>query len=323
MFKEIKNKIVSSILYAITILMLGTLVPALVTAEETTVESDVNVTSAVMVDKPLPKLTPKARETVRAVQQDKRVDVKNINTEAKAKVGEERAKLQEAQMQAKMEGMTLEERSKMMEMRKGTAGEIKNIRTERIAEVKDRREEARGDIKKAIGDRKMRMASTTDAKKEERKQKAVEKAANLADKMIKRLSAAIERLEKLAIRIESRIEKVKAAGGVTTAAETALAEANVKIQAAKDGLVSISATFAAAATAENPKDGVRKMQEAVQAVHAEIKTAAESLKNAVKALEGQKGVDVAASVVIEASVGTVEPTSSVTTNVEGNAEVNQ
>lgn len=292
---------------AIAILLtFGALAP--VAAEEISVTGSVKATTTLKT-RPLVKPVPKVGQDIRAIQQEKRGDIMDIRVLANDKIMEERAQMKEAQMKAKIDGMTVDERATMKDTRIETRTDIKNIRTEQFAEVKLRRDEARMDIKAAISERKMKMASSTDARKEERKQKGVEKAAELADKMVKRISAAIERLEKLSVRIQSRIDKVKLAGGVTLEAEAAIAEAKVNITAAKEGLTNLSATFAAAATLENPKDGIAKIREAVEIVNAKIKAAAEALRKAAKSLEGQKGIDVAASIVISTSLETdTDPT---------------
>lgn len=134
------------------------------------------------------------------------------------------------------------------------------------------------DIKMRIEERK---ASTT-ARRVEMQQGV---AKRLADHTAKVLSATIERLEKIASRIESRIEKLKAEGGVTTEAEGFVAEAKVHLSQARQGVEIFTSIDL---SADKAKENFETVRATAATVKEELKAARESLMQAARSLGGDK-----------------------------------
>ena len=107
--------------------------------------------------------------------------------------------------------------------------QLKDIRQETREEIKDARQETRMEIK----DLKERMASSTHDLRDKIKENIQNRMGHRFDRMLARFQATIDREEKIMTKIVSRIEKVKANGGNTTLAETAITEARGHVAEAK------------------------------------------------------------------------------------------
>lgn len=124
-----------------------------------------------------------------------------------------------------------------------------------------------------------------------------------------RFALALRQFEKLMARVESRIEKLKAAGVATAsveadleAAKTANAEAKTDVQAVADFIASVDET-ADRATVRT------ELQALIKEAQTSIRTAHQALQKVVKALvaltkESKPNVDASASVEAEATVET-------------------
>ncbi len=148
-------------------------------------------------------------------------------------------------------------------------------------------------MKKEVEDRNRALRETRDEARSQIKDKREERRLALIDaygeRMVKRLEATIERLEKLADRIGSRITKVKAAGGNTTAAESALTSANLHLSEATASITSVEhalsqlGTNSAATTTQAHFAAVRG---AVTDVRDHIKEAMGFLTISINSLKG-------------------------------------
>ena len=177
-----------------------------------------------------------------------------------------------------------------MEKRKATT-------TERLQDMKANTMERRASTTERIKDIKVRIeerkASTT-ARRTEIQQNV---AKRLADNASKTLSATIERLEKILSRVESRIAKVKAEGGVTTEAEGFVAEAKVHLSQAQQGIEVFASLNL---TADKAQANFETIRAAAATVKEELKAAHENLMKAARALKGPKaGVNVEAGAQVE------------------------
>src|SRR3990167_11494397 len=121
------------------------------------------------------------------------------------------------------------------EIRTETRADVKAIRIEAKGEIKDRREEAKSDIKERKEEVKGKI-------EEKRIEKLRERVENRFEKMNARFQATIERLEGLVVRVQSRIEKIKNAGGDILVAERYVNDAKVSLEAAKVLLISLKTT---------------------------------------------------------------------------------
>lgn len=140
------------------------------------------------------------------------------------------------------DGMVKDIRGDVRDIRKENAdlrGENKEIRADFREDMKGKspedRKEARDEMKEKIKDNREEMKDNRDEIKEKREELRNE----LHLKMQVRFTAMVERLSKLADRIQSRIDEMKASGSDTTKAQadldiakTSLAELKVKADAA-------------------------------------------------------------------------------------------
>jgi len=106
------------------------------------------------------------------------------------------------------------------------------VRVETQAEVQSNREEARMNSAEVRTSADERKASSTEKRIEIHASIAKRLAANTA----RVLTATVERLEQIAVRIESRIEKMKASGATTTESEVAVAEAKSELDEAQNSI---------------------------------------------------------------------------------------
>ena len=279
---------------------------------------------------PMRALNQGVKQEVRTIQMEKREDanmmkqetkVKNDATklEAKTQITDNRAQMKTDMMVARKDGLTEEERTMLKEKASLMRLDNTNLRVDAQAKIKleretgfqniaERRDQAHGAIKKVLEERRSKIDGTRAGVLEERKQMSAERAGAHLEKLISRMSAAIERFEKLSARIQSRLEKVKSSGGNVTVAETELANSTVAIVEAKAGLANISATFGATITSEDPKTQVESLRKAVRDVGDKIKLAGESLKKAVESMKGQKGITATATVVLTSETPSEPPT---------------
>ncbi len=160
-----------------------------------------------------------------------------------------------------------------------------NLRVKTEAEVKMEGKNAsstenREDLKDRMGERK---ASSTE-RRIEVQQSVAKRLANHAKEMF---GAMINRLEKLADRVQSRIEKVKSAGGNTTESERFLADARVHISEAK---TSLEAFVSVDLSADKLTENFSRIRGVGTQVKTHLKEAHTALVKAVRALKmGFKG----------------------------------
>lgn len=213
------------------------------------------------------------------------------------------------------------------------AGKRENAQEKR-AELKEKRVEVRENVKEKraeLEEKRSEVRENVKERRDEVRQKMEERKSEIlsrmAHQMIRRMKAAIERLDKLADRIDSRITKLKAKNIDTTKAETNISIARAKIAEAitavkiAEGAVAGAITQAdmVAANKETSVDAgkpireaLEKARQAVFAAHKAIIDAVESLKATVKVRSdldsntstvGGTGVNVSATTNTETNTG--------------------
>lgn len=105
--------------------------------------------------------------------------------------------------------------------------------------------------------------------------------------MLTRMTAAIERLNNLADRIESRIEKSEAEGQDLTQAKNLLAEARTKIEDASAKLTTVSQNYQEILTGENLTEEFARIRELVHNLRNTIQEAHQALVEVVISMRSQ------------------------------------
>ncbi|MBA3733341.1 hypothetical protein H0W91_03125 [Patescibacteria group bacterium] len=135
-------------------------------------------------------------------------------------------------------------------MQASTTEAIKAMRERAKADIKDIRDSNASSSEKR--------AEIKDRKIEERKEIGERRMENRFDKMTARFTATIEREESIMAKINSRIEKIKAAGGNTTEAEKLVLEAKVHFDAAKATFSSLAVASQTTVSLENTSSTTNK-----------------------------------------------------------------
>jgi hypothetical protein len=152
-------------------------------------------------------------------------------------------------------------------------GELKDRKaTSSRAEMKAKATSTRADMKA--------QASSTRA---EIKEKAADRVATTISKATEQLNEAILRLEEHAAKIDSRLDKFEAEGGVTTAPRAELASAELKITAAK---TAVSAIASVEVSSTSPKTTIDSVKKAARDAQKSIQEAKQALMKAIPAMKG-------------------------------------
>jgi gas vesicle protein len=201
----------------------------------------------------------------------------------------------EVNAEVKLEAST--SRSFPVRLFQSVVNQIKSVRQESKTENKDERKDVKGEVKTAredmkenIKDIRMNFASSTMAKKLELKLDVARRiATNRYNVIVKRYGAALQREAAIMDRINSRIGKVKTAGGDTSVAEGFVAEAKTHYDAAAVALQTFStdmafATSTQASSTSVSKQEVSKLKKDSQVVELHLKEGHASLVKAIAAL---------------------------------------
>ncbi|TSC62856.1 MAG: hypothetical protein G01um101448_735 [Parcubacteria group bacterium Gr01-1014_48] len=179
--------------------------------------------------------------------------------------------------------------SKRDEVQKARSN-IQNNRTGKKQKLEERTAARNENVKERVQEK----ASSTKERFENRKAKLTDavraRIQAHAAKMFARFTAAIERHEKLAQRIESRIAKLETEGHSGVEARRLLQEAAGFIQEAKTLLESAKTAFENAVQSEKPKDAFVSAHETLKQTHEKIKSAHASLVHAVRELRSGKPI---------------------------------
>jgi chromosome segregation ATPase len=168
----------------------------------------------------------------------------------------------------------------------GTAGEIRK-------DFQEKREELQSEMK----DKKEALKTEFKDKREnlrERFRKDIsERVRKEFEMMTKRFNAAIERLDRLGDRIDSRIAKIKAAGKDTTDAEKSVSDARAKIEQAKldiaklPGLINQVLTTSSSTASTTPPTGqFKEVRNLADTIRQELKDAHKLFNDAIRKIRG-------------------------------------
>lgn len=175
-------------------------------------------------------------------------------------------------------GITLLMVSSLLAMSLPVSAETGRSNLEIKAEIEARRASTTRRIMEVRANMEARKASSTERRIEIGQDLAKRKSENVA----RVLKQVITHLEKIISRIESRIAKIKAEGGVTAESEAFIAAAKVNLEDAKttiDGFVNLDLT------SDKAKDNFEKVRLAAAEAKEHIRAAHQNLMKAVRLLK--------------------------------------
>lgn len=256
-------------------------------AEETSAEASVEAqtTQTAPQRKPLPFVNKIKVET-----QDARENLAEKRKEAQEKLKEARLQLQSERKDMRKENIEVRKdiRASTTEARKEIAGERKDMRKELVDDRREFASTTRIKRKELQADRRLLASSTREARKEiqddrrELIKNAVIKRAQVQFELImKRLGIAIDRLDNISGRIDSRIAKLKADGVDTATMEALQVTAKAKVDAAD---VAVKAIVAPALPSDAESTTAEAMNALLASTRAQVKTAEIAIKDAQSAL---------------------------------------
>lgn len=170
--------------------------------------------------------------------------------------------------------------------------DIRAIKTERKEDLKDLRGKLASstlETKNKMEDRRTKMASSTETRKSEKRENMENKINKNLQKVVERFDATILREESIMVKIVSRIEKIKAAGGQTSEAETLVAEAKLNLTEASSKLTTLKLSVSAATAEETTSSTASVKKETLESTKNVGKEIENSLRKAHQALQKSVG----------------------------------
>ncbi len=190
----------------------------------------------------------------------------------------------------------------IQQVRVETKTEVKDIRTEAQNKIDMMRENEASTTREMKDEMKDRMASSTE-KREDMMEKRID---NRFNKMNARFDATVIRLDGIMMRVNSRIEKIKNAGGNTTPAEKFVADATVSLNLAKTGIVNLKAMSTTTVELENAtttmkqaKTSLIALAKLAKAIEKNLQDTRTSLEKAVGSLKGLSQVNATTTVKVK------------------------
>ena len=183
-----------------------------------------------------------------------------------------------------------------------TRNQIKDIRKEQLEKQKEMREETKNRIDTLRDEAKDRRenASTSRATttREERKENRVDERMQRQreiikahfTKMMRRLDAAVLRLEKLAARMDTRIDKLTAKGVDMTKAKEKMTIARGKIADAKQAIADARTAADALVNSEKPKELFGDIRKLIKKAEQTVKDAHRALVEALREIKASAGL---------------------------------
>lgn len=170
---------------------------------------------------------------------------------------------------------------------------------ERLEELRRQRQELIEQRREELLKRRQEIREGSATRQAQLQQKVVERIKIVFSMILRRYQAALVRLDKIANRIASRIDKLKAKGVNTAAAEAKLAEAErlgaaagVSIEDAKAKIEAIDASSLAVRDAVKlSREAVRSAKKALFEYHKALAAAIRELKAAKALREGTTSAD--------------------------------
>lgn len=159
--------------------------------------------------------------------------------------------------------------------------EIETMRKDQKDAMEARKMEVKEDIKQKIEERKTKLQENT--------KRRIEKQAKM---IISRLGATIERITKLADRIESRINKAEENGVDVSKSKEFLATARAEITSAHNIQVELSASLTLALESDTPKETFNsEFRSKIEEIKTHLKNAHRALAGAVSNLKAGLGLE--------------------------------
>lgn len=159
---------------------------------------------------------------------------------------------------------------------------------DRAEQINERRQEAesnQAERREQIETRQAEIQTNIQNRREGLEARAQTRIINLAANMSNRMEAVIERIQNISDRINSRIEKLKEQGVDTTAAEAALASAQISIDAAAEEIEDIDARVQAAVGSEDIRTSWAVVKTSYLSIRDHLKTARTELRAAIAELK--------------------------------------
>ena len=198
------------------------------------------------------------KDAAKDVRGNFKIEMKDVRTNTKQEMREATSAIE----RRAIEKSAIEQRKGLIETRKASSTEIRDMR------------------KDVIETRKEKVSEIRDQKKDQRK----ELARQHIGKIEQRYAIVIKQFDGLAARIQSRIDKIKANGVDTSKAEAALGVALSAIAQVKADAQTLADLVKQVNSGDDAKALRAQIEAAVRTVNASVKAAHEALGKAGKAL---------------------------------------
>lgn len=173
-----------------------------------------------------------------------------------------------------------------------TSAEVKATTSprEKLNELREKAQEKKDQIKEKV-----------DSKREETQNRVKDRLDSFIKTVIERLTAATERFDKIALRIESRITKLESEGVDESKAKELLVTAKTKISVAKAGISNIHiAASSTVATSTDLKVNYQAIKDAVEKSKEDLKAAQSALVEVIRNMKpGQNKLNATTTAKVE------------------------
>lgn len=145
----------------------------------------------------------------------------------------------------------------------------------RIETYQDKAEQKRAAVKTKVASREAEMKVKLEANRKERLSK-------LFDLMVKRMTSAVTRIEKISMRMESRMEKLESEGKNVAEIKELLGTVDIKVGEITVDIEAAQKEFATLLDSETPGVAFEEMKKIVEEVYTDIKSVHETLRKIVE-----------------------------------------
>jgi chromosome segregation ATPase len=173
-------------------------------------------------------------------------------------------------------------------------------------DVREVSQDKRQDIRNSIQDNGATAKERVQEKREERKEKlndlAKKRIGAYVERILRRLNAALDRMDRISERIENRIEKLEETGHDLTDARSLLNSAKALISQGWDDIAAIETSIDDALNFENPRESFSVIREFIGEAKDSVKNAHKALVEAIRAVKA--GISTRADTSMPASADT-------------------
>lgn len=237
------------------------------------------------------------RAEMEALQATQQEAVSNRQAEMEAKQIEQNDAA--ISRQAEMEAKKAEMEGKVAEQQETRITE----QADRQAKMEDRQAELQDKVANRQSDmeeKRLEMQANMTERRAQLQEITQQRITNLAANMSNRMDSAIVRLQDIIDRLDSRIQKLEAAGIDTSAAKAALASSQLSVDAALAEIATIDTTVVSAISSEDAradwstaKTKFVTIRDYLKTAHAELKASVAALKEAAVAANLNSGTSAA------------------------------